>query len=306
MSARPGHHRADIRSADARPWATTTGHCYYDGVLRARACDVIAYPGQRHVHRQDHHERGEYQYAATHDGAAHEDPAPEDPAPEDPANECSYFDHQGHRNLRPTAGDGHCLGDRQGDSGAENLDAAVPFAVRNVDRFGSDRLPGGDDQFMTLGPEYAAQGPDGTWYVLDAAKRRIARLGPTGTYLGAVAVPPSLLAGGYFQYQLPRVLADGTLIAESQVGVLTRLLRVKGNAISGVMTSTAVVITADDGAVLYGFDMDNHPVAVNPATGAVTTTSWFRTRAGNRYRITPGGREDHHRASGLLLVASRS
>ena len=139
-----------------------------------------------------------------------------------------------------------------------------------------------------MAPTYAAQGPDGTWYVLDAAKRRIARLGPSGAYLGAVAVPPSLLAGGYFQYQLPRVLADGTLIAESQVGDPTRLLRVKGNAISGVMTSTAVVITADDGAVLYGFDMDNHPVAVNPSTGAVSATSWFRTKAGNRYRLTPG------------------
>ncbi len=163
-----------------------------------------------------------------------------------------------------------------------------------TNRLGS--APGGDDGSLTLGPEYAAQGPDGTWYVLDAAKRRIARLGPTGTYLGAVAVPASLLAGGYFQYQLPRVLADGTLIAESQVGDLTRLLRVKGNTISGVMTSTAVVITADDGAVLYGFDMDNHPVAVNPATGAVTTTAWFRTSAGNRYRLTP--------AAGKITIAA--
>lgn len=154
----------------------------------------------------------------------------------------------------------------------------------------SNRLgsaPGGDDGSLTLGPEYAAQGPDRTWYVLDAAKRRIAHLGQTGSYLGAVAVPASLLAAGYFQYQLPRVLSDGTLIAESQVGEVTRLLRVKGNAISGVLTPTAVVITADDGKLLYGFDMDNNPVSVNPNTGAVTATPWFRTQAGNRYRIKP-------------------
>lgn len=152
------------------------------------------------------------------------------------------------------------------------------------DRLGS--APGGDAGSLTLGPEYAAQGPDGSWYVLDAAKRRIAHLGPTGGYLGAVPVPGSLLAAGYFQYQLPRVLADGTLIAQSQVGETTRLLRVKGSAITGVMTTTAVVVTADDGKTLYGFDGDNHPVSVDPATGRVTAAAWFRTQAGTRYRIT--------------------
>lgn len=162
-----------------------------------------------------------------------------------------------------------------------------------TDRLGS--APGGDHGSLTLGPEYAAQGSDGTWYVLDAAKRRIAHLGPSGAYLGAVAVPASLLAGGSFSYQLPRVLADGTLIALAQVGETSRLLRVKGASVTGVLTSIGVVIVADDGKRLYGFDFDNHPVSVDPATGVVTPVSWFRTQAGNRYRITP--------AAGKITIA---
>ena len=153
-------------------------------------------------------------------------------------------------------------------------------------RLGS--APGGDNGSLTLGPEYGAQAPDGSWYVLDAAKKRIAHLGPKGVYLGAVAVPKSLLAGGiYFQYQLPRVLADGTLIAESQVGDTSRLLRVKGAAVTSVLTTTAVVITADDGKVLYGFDRDNRLVSINPTSGKVTPVAWFHTQDGNRYRVTP-------------------
>lgn len=153
-------------------------------------------------------------------------------------------------------------------------------------RLGS--APGGDSGTLTLGPEYAAQGPDGTWHVLDAAKRRVAHLGSDGAFLGAVTVPPALLADGYFQYQLPRVLADGSIVAEAQVGETSRLLRVKGASVTGVSTSTAVVIVADDGRTLYGFDGDNRPVSVNPTTGGVSPTSWFRTQAGTRYRVTPG------------------
>ena len=47
---------------------------------------------------------------------------------------------------------------------------------------------GGDMGGLDLGPEYGAQAPDGSWWILDAAKRRLAHYSETGEYLGAVAM----------------------------------------------------------------------------------------------------------------------
>jgi hypothetical protein len=154
-----------------------------------------------------------------------------------------------------------------------------------VNRLGS--APGGDSGTLKIGPSYGARAANGTWYILDSAKKRITHLSATGVYLGAVAVPKSLLAQGiYFQYQLPRILADGTLIAESQIGSKSRILRVRGTSVTSVLTPKNVAIRADDGTKLYGFDQSNHMVTIDPKTGAVAATTWFRTQGGTRYKIT--------------------
>ncbi|HEX6221316.1 MAG TPA: hypothetical protein VF115_09495, partial [Acidimicrobiia bacterium] len=89
-----------------------------------------------------------------------------------------------------------------------------------VIRYGDDEeelgtAPGGDMGSLDLGPEYGAQAPDGSWWILDAAKRRLAHYSETGEYLEAIAMKPEhLTQGQYFQFQLPHILADGTLVAQ--------------------------------------------------------------------------------------------
>ena len=56
-------------------------------------------------------------------------------------------------------------------------------------------------------------GPDGTWWFLDAAKARLAHFDASGRYLDQVRIPRTMLVQGvYCQWQLPHVLADGTLL----------------------------------------------------------------------------------------------
>ena len=62
-------------------------------------------------------------------------------------------------------------------------------------------------------PDSGAPAPDGSWWFLDAAKARIAHYDSSGHFLDQVKVSKDLLVPVYFQWQLPVVLADGTLVA---------------------------------------------------------------------------------------------
>jgi hypothetical protein len=148
--------------------------------------------------------------------------------------------------------------------------------------------PGGEN--LMLGPDYGAQGPDGTWWILDGAKKRLAHYDENGTYLDAVVLPEDLLAQGiYFQYQLPHVLADGTLVATRLVGESTDLLRlIDGEPTIGNVDGTYLIRT-DDGNSLYGFDLENRLYAIDPLAPAATTTDWFLTQTGAQYAISVDG-----------------
>ncbi|MGA7270781.1 MAG: hypothetical protein WB239_06895 [Acidimicrobiia bacterium] len=151
---------------------------------------------------------------------------------------------------------------------------------------------------LELGPDYGAQAPDGIWWFLDAAKRRLAHYSETGDYLGAVEMPSAYLAQGqYFQHQLPHVLDDGTLVAQRMSSDSTTLLLLEGSDLSTVGTSVGFTLKFDDGKWLYGFaNQPNEgdvrvPARVDPHSGTVETVDWFETRAGSRFSLEVQG--DH-------------
>lgn len=144
--------------------------------------------------------------------------------------------------------------------------------------------PGGEG--LTLGPDYGAQAPDGTWWFIDVAKQRLAHFDQSGGYLGEVSIPPRLLSQGvYLQYQIPHVLADGTVVAQQLGSESTTLLVVRDGEPATVTVPRRFRLHVDDGQLLYGFGDDDQLLSVDPTTGAATEVDWFTSQAGSRYRI---------------------
>lgn len=147
--------------------------------------------------------------------------------------------------------------------------------------------PGGDMGGLDLGPEYGAQAPDGSWWILDAAKLRLAHYSETGEYLGAVSIKPEFLADGqYFQFQLPHILADGTLVAQRLGGGTTTLLLLEDTDTRLVSVPTDFGLRLDDGTSLYGFSGEGQLLTrVDPYTGTPEAVDWFQTRAGTPFSL---------------------
>jgi hypothetical protein len=149
---------------------------------------------------------------------------------------------------------------------------------------------GGDAGTLRIGPDYGAPAPDGSWWFLDAAKRRLAHYGPTGHYLGQVRIPTRLLVGGrYFQWQLPHVLADGTLVAARQDADGTFLLRLRHGVLDEIAVDGSFFPVYDDGRRLYGL-AGRAVVAVNPRTGGMKRVASFRTPSGTPFSLSVGRR----------------
>lgn len=143
--------------------------------------------------------------------------------------------------------------------------------------------PGGEG--LTLGPDYGAQAPDGSWWFLDAAKRRFAHYDPSGVYLEEVRLPEQYLANGqYFQFQLPHILADGTLVATRFGSDSTSILRMSEGVVTVGSASGAFLLKADDGVDLYGLDLDGGMKKVGE-NDEIEEVEWFQTQTGARYSL---------------------
>lgn len=144
-----------------------------------------------------------------------------------------------------------------------------------------------------VGPEYGAQAPDGTWWLLDSARARIAHYDGAGHYLGATELTPDQLADGrYFQWQHLRALADGTLVATSFSDERTNLLTIADNsATAAAVSDRLITVIGDDGQSLYGVTSHKGFVRIDPSEAEVSTTDWMRTPGGNRYAV---GMSGHH------------
>ncbi len=151
--------------------------------------------------------------------------------------------------------------------------------------------PGGDSGTLDIGPEYGAPAPDGSWWFLDAAKARIAHYDSSGQFLDRVKVRKKLLVSGrYFQWQLPHVLADGTLVAVRHDPERSWLLRVREGRIDEIPVDGVFAPTYDDGVLLYGFAGRGKPVVLDPSDGSLQRTSVFRTPSGTPFAVAVGGR----------------
>jgi hypothetical protein len=151
--------------------------------------------------------------------------------------------------------------------------------------------PGGESGSLDIGPEYGAPAPDGSWWFLDAAKARIAHYDSGGHFLDQVRVSKKLLVGGrYFQWQVPHVLADGTLVAARQDPGRTWLLRIRDGRIDEIPVDGSFAPTYDDGVRLYGFSGRGKPVVVDPIDGSLQHTSVYRTPSGMPFSVAVGQR----------------
>lgn len=145
----------------------------------------------------------------------------------------------------------------------------------------------GDGEGLRVGPNYGAQAPDGSWWLIDTHKFRLARYSSKGTFRQELTIPPRHLVNGeYFPHRLPRVLDDGTFYAGHLAGGYTNLLRAKNGRIDTVRLNREAEFRTDDGRKLYGFDWDGPMVEADVKSGKVRDTNWFRTRSGERYRVT--------------------
>ncbi|WKZ82347.1 MAG: hypothetical protein QY307_09730 [Acidimicrobiia bacterium] len=160
----------------------------------------------------------------------------------------------------------------------------IPYGSAETDLGTS---PGGEGGLLDLGPEYGAQGPDGTWWFLDVAKTRLARYAADGAFLDALPIPVELLSQGvYAQFQLPRVLAGGEFVAFRLGQGSTAMMLVTEAGFEEIEIPGYVVPRVDDGATLYGFDDQGAMVGVDPAAAVTFSVEWFMTQSGSRYRIT--------------------
>ena len=146
--------------------------------------------------------------------------------------------------------------------------------------------PGGDSGSLDIGPEYGAAAPDGSWWFLDYAKGRLAHYDADGSYLGRVRIDRDLLVGGrYYQWQLPHVLADGSLVAARHGERDTFLYRVIDGEADEVLVRAEFSPTYDDGDSLFGFVADGDTVQVDPRTGALERVDFFTTPSGARFSV---------------------
>ncbi|MDX6375298.1 MAG: hypothetical protein QOD98_4286 [Nocardioidaceae bacterium] len=151
--------------------------------------------------------------------------------------------------------------------------------------------PGGDSGSLDIGPDYGAPGPDGSWWFLDAAKARLAHYDSAGQFLDRVRIPRKMLVSGqYFQWQLPHVLADGTLVAARQTPEGTSLLRLRDGVLDEIRVDGMFAPTYDDGVRLYGFSGGVKLVVVDPADGSLKPTAVLDTPSGRSFSIKVSGR----------------
>lgn len=150
----------------------------------------------------------------------------------------------------------------------------IPYGPDD-ERLGTSQ--GGDSGGTTnYGPEYGAADPDGTWWFLDAAKQRVAHYDADGVYLEQVAITKMLGHTG-FQWSLPHVMADGTLVAVRLDPPDSWLLRVHDGVADEVRVSGLFSPVYDDGTLLYGSLGRGKHVVVDPADGSRERTTTYRT-----------------------------
>jgi hypothetical protein len=160
----------------------------------------------------------------------------------------------------------------------------VPYGSGH-EKLGTSR--GGEGGALRFGPESGAPARDGSWWFLDVGKLRLAHYDARGRFLGAVRVPPRLLVNGdAFQWTLPHVLLDGTLVAFRLTAGAGAMLRLRDGVLDEVPLSAMFTPTYDDGRLLYGtVGRRARLVTVDPDTGDIEPASAYQLPSGAAFTV---------------------
>lgn len=147
--------------------------------------------------------------------------------------------------------------------------------------------PGGEN--LMLGPDYGTQTADGTWWIFDKAKQRIARFDLDGVFRDAMAIPGHVLQNGqFFQFQMPQAMDDGSIVATGFRGPeSTAVLRIGDDAFTSENVDVGISWVNTDGQLLYGIRFEDRVAhSLDPLTAQVQVVEWLTARDGSRYLVT--------------------
>ena len=108
--------------------------------------------------------------------------------------------------------------------------------------------------------------------------------------VAAIERSPKILAQGKnFQWQLPHVLDDGSLVASRFGFGDTTLLVLRDGSLYTKTIPQAASVKIDDGTAIYGLTKDGEAMSIDPSTGFAETVDWFVTRGGTRFQLWVSG-----------------
>lgn len=142
---------------------------------------------------------------------------------------------------------------------------------------------------LMLGPDYGTQTADGTWWIFDKAKQRIARFDLDGVFRDAIAIPDNVLQNGqFFQFQMPQAMDDGSIVATGFRGPeSTDVLRIVDDAFTTENVEVGISWVNSDGRLLYGIRFEDRVAhSLDPLTAQFEVVDWLTARDGSRYLVT--------------------
>jgi hypothetical protein len=134
----------------------------------------------------------------------------------------------------------------------------------------------GLDQLAGVGPEFGALAADGTWWILDSQKRRVAVFDSQGGLVQAFDT-------GRVAEQFPTVLDDGTFVAIA----FERALTIGDGRVETWQLADSFSPLVDDGSVLYGRSSALYPrlSVTDSGVSLVSGVEWLKTRGGVEFRV---------------------
>lgn len=149
------------------------------------------------------------------------------------------------------------------------------------DQLGFDQLPG-------VGSQFAAVGPDGSWWVLDSQKHRVAVFDGDGVLQQAFDI-------GRVSAWEPTVLDDGTFVAIA----FGQVVVIRDGHVRTLPLSDGFWLLTDDGKVIYGrtrYALYPRLSITESGASVVPGVEWLRTRGGVEFRV------DYNNETGEVAV----
>jgi hypothetical protein len=135
----------------------------------------------------------------------------------------------------------------------------------------------GFDALPQVGPDFAAIAPDGSWWVIDSQKDRIAVFDAAGRFTQAFDI-------GRANLQFPMVLDDGTFVAMG----LDQVLTIRDDEVGTWPLSAGFSPFVGVGSIIYGRSEGGLYPRLSVAVGGASLESgveWLRDSSGSEYSV---------------------